>query len=274
MLSAIECTDPKALHKMLGDLIGYNKIVNALQVQLPESIVRDYLAGNIAYWEQQLLISMEIINDLKEDHLKYMDEHVRITYRTHTTLKQLETDAWTLLGHLDIENPLARLPLLLKKPFLPKKVRKTLYLCRKVAVNDTPCTTPENLLTVLQDLTLKRKFRKLSKIWNREYSLGNSRAHQLIFGNSYTHKYTFFKNLLFKVIDLVSTMEAAEKLREEIQKMANLRIKAFEEICFVVRETKKLPVQKVMDGKHPDSITYSFSDILEHLAHTTNGKTD
>ena len=268
----IDCEDPEGLLKMLGNLREHYKQVNALQVQLPESIVRDYLAGNIVYWERQLLISMEIINDLKEDRLRYMDEHVRITYRTNTTLKQLETDVRTLLGYIDFGNSLSGLPFLLKKPFLPKKVGKTLYLCRKVAVNDVPCTTSENLLTVLQDLALKRKFRKLSKIWNREYSLGDSYAHQLIFGSSYAHKYIFFKNLLFKVIDLVTNIEAAEKLREEIHKTANLRIKAFEEECVVVKANKKKSVQKVQDGKHADNLSFSFSDIMEHLSLKPNRK--
>ncbi|WP_437439866.1 hypothetical protein [Eudoraea algarum] len=271
---AIVCTDPEGLQKMLGELSAQYKQVNTLRTQLPESIVRDYLAGNIAYWEQQLLISMEIINGIKEDHLRYMDEHVRITYYTNTTLKQLETDAWTLLGYLDIGNSLSALPLLLKKPFLPKKIRKTLYLRRKLVVNDQPCTSSENLLAVLQDLALKRKFRKLSKIWDREYSLGDSYAHQFIFGSSYAHKYTFFKNLLFKFMDLVTHIEAAEQLREKIQKMANLRVKAFTEECFVVRTNKKIPVQKMQDRQHPDSTVYNFSDIMDHLAHITSGKTD
>lgn len=255
MRSIVHCTDFDRLKKKLNNLIiDYNK-ADALQIHLPKSIIKDYLTGNIVFWEKQLLISMGIINSLDEGNLKWIDENVSIIYGTNTTLKQVKNDAVGLLDYLNAGNSLSNLPPSLKQLFLPKEMRQKLYVVHKVSVNGNLCNTKNRLELVVQDITLREGFWELSQIWEPEATLGGL----------YGHRYAFFKKLILNVIDLIAIIEEAEKTRLEIQKMSNIQIIPFEEKCIVIQGGKKIQPPKEMDSSNHEAIEYSFADIIQQL---------
>ena len=254
----INCGDMERLKGALVDLAKDYKRCHALQKNWSKDIIADYFLGKIVYWEEQLLVSMEIINAMCPNRLKWLDENIQIRhlYRTDVFSDTLKKEAEGLLDYLNRGGSLSRALFPLRKPFLPKNIKQRLFAIQKIQVNGNKCNTIKSLRLAIEDLELKEKFGTLSQIWE-EYPLYN--AHY--------YKYDFFRKHLLRVIDLISIVQKAENTRLEIQKISNLRINPFEEKCTFVKNADKASPGKEAILPQRDTIEYSFADILCEKIH-------
>lgn len=246
MHTFVECKNLEELQKMLRDLVVFYDKAAKLQADMPKKIINEYFAGNIVVLEKQLLVSMKIINGLDEDRLRRMDTTVKIVYSTDKSIERLLLDIDLLLHYLERGNKISKFWLL--RPFFPKTIKKALYVTRDIMVNGNPCANKKALKLVHQDLKLKRRFRKLSKIWDSEPPTGSS----------YHDTYVFFKNTILRAIDLITVIDDAEKTRLEIQRTSNLLLRPFEEKCRVPIGGKKIRLSMEKD----DFKEYSFQEII------------
>lgn len=246
MSTFVECKNLEGLQKMLKDLVAFYDRATKLQADMSKKIISEYFAGNIVVLEKQLLTSMKIINGLDEDQLRQIDKTVNIAYSTNKTLERLMSDVDLLLRYLDSGNKISKAWIF--RPFFPSVIKRALYVTNDILVNGNPCTSKKALKLVGQDLKLKRRFRKLSKIWDSEPPLGSS----------YRDTYNFFKNTILKAIDLITVIDDAENTRLEIQKTSNLLLRPFEEKCRIQIGGKKIRLSTEMDNFKE----YSFQEII------------
>lgn len=252
----IECKDYGKFKTMLAVLINYEKSARALELNCFQDLVKDYHIGRIPFWEKQLLISMEKVNRMEVNLLKRIDDTIKIEYRSHANfdLERTKAHAERLLYHMKRGKAL-KAPYFGLNAFSPSiGIRKKFYAVRRIYVNGKVCSTPKRLDLVIQDLTLKKEFWALSNIWGEHAKF-----------DSYQQQHLFFKNHLLKVIELISIVEEAEKVRLEIQKNTNLQIKPFENKCFL-RSAEESWLHKKDGLSDLFATEYSLTDVISSNA--------
>lgn len=214
----IKCNDYNELKAILIKLEKLYKETENLQINFTDKLITSFLHGNANQWHKKLETSSQIINRLEKFNLKQIDRDIEIIYNSNNSLKQIKSDAQRLLDYLNQGHSLEGFSLTLKKPFLSKELKESLYFIESIRVNGSPCDKIEEFKSVLDDIELQQDFEEISQLWDLEIPKGKS----------YFNKFFFFKNIDSEASKLIKIIDESEQLRTNIKTFANIEVDAFD----------------------------------------------
>jgi len=214
----ISCNDYAELKSMLSDLDEFYKEANNLQIDCLDKIITSFLKGNADQWHEKIESALQIIERLEKNDFKQIDRDIEITYNSSNSLKQLKNDAQRLLDYITKGNSLEGISFAMKKSFLSKELKESLYFIESVKVNGSNCDKISEFKSVINDISFQQDFEELSELLELEIPVGKS----------YFNKFTFFKNKESKISRLIEIIENSEQLRKEIEKTICIDIVPFD----------------------------------------------
>lgn len=214
----IRCDDYNELKNKLTKITELYKEAENLQIDFTGDLIKSFSQGNANQWHEKLKISSKIIDRLGKLDLKKIDRDIEITYNSKNNLKQLKNDAQRLLDYLNQGNSLEGISFALKKVFLSKELKESLYFIESIKVNGSPCDKIEEFKSVIEDIELQQDFEEISKLWNKNYSKDEA----------YLNQFSFFKNINDEVSKLVKIIEESQNLGASVEKLAEIKIKPFD----------------------------------------------
>ena len=214
----INCKDYPELRKQLQSLYKlFSEIENNI-FPFKAKLISDF-RNNLFLWKDKLSRTNNSLTELPDEKLKQLDRSVEINYPTNKSLIQLKSDAQSLLSYMNEGNALSGILFNLKKALLPKNIKEKLYFIEGVKVNGSPCDTAAEFQTVLEDIKIKQDFEELEIIWEIKAN-GNSK--------SYFDKSKFYRQLKEETETLISLLQEANKIKEQIEIISSVRIQDYE----------------------------------------------
>lgn len=270
----IKCKDYNELKSMLIELGVFYKEASNLQIDFTDEFVASFLQGNTNQWHEKLKSSSQIVNQLEKFDLKQIDRNIEITYESDNSLKRLKSDAQRLLDYLNQGNSLDGISFAVKKLFLSKELKESLYFIESIKVNGSSCDSIEEFESVIDDIELQQDFEEMSQLWDSKIPAGRS----------YFNKFTFFKNIHSESSKLIEIIDKSEQLRADIETFADVEVKSFDmpnadklinecEYNYLLRTVgefkeiiKKAEVHLNQPNMHPvvDNILRDFKQIDNH----------
>ncbi|MFA4932763.1 MAG: AAA domain-containing protein, partial [Caldisericia bacterium] len=270
----IKCNDYNELKSMLIKLDEFYKEADNLQIDFTDKLIASFLQRNANQWHEKVKSSSQIINRLEKFNLKQIDRDVEITYNSDNSLKQLKSDAQRLSDYLNQGNSLEGISFALKKPFLSRELKESLYFIESIRVNGSPCDKIEEFKSVIDDIELQQDFEEISQLWDSKIPKGKS----------YFDKFSFFKNINSEVSKLIKIIQESEQLCTNIETFAGVEVNSFDKpsvnklineceynhLLKTVEEFKEVIKKAVIhlnqDNIHPiaKNILINFRDIDDH----------
>ena len=274
----IVCPDFEVLIQQLNELKTLNISVDSIQIDFINLVID----GNSKLWNQKIEQSESVISRIEKNDVREIDKDIEITYPVDISLRQLKSDAQTLLDYLKKGNSLSGFSFEVKKRFSSKEIKERLYFIEAVRINGSACDTTEEFDIVLRDITFQQDFNELAEIWNKKTPEGNSINNKLV----------FFKNIHKEVLKLNKLKNQVEVLKNQIEQETNLKINPYEksDINSKIRHAKfnqlfhqKTVIQKVIDeslvylnkeNTHPikETICDSYNKVDSQTYIATIGK--
>jgi len=214
----IKCDDYNELKNILTQIADLYKEAENLQIDFTNDLIKSFLQGNANRWHEKLKTSSKIIERLSKFDLKQIDRDIEITYSSKNSLKQLKSDAQRLLDYLEQGNALEGISFALKKAFLSKELKESLYFIESIKVNGSPCDKIEEFKSVIEDIELQQDFEEISKLWDKKYSKDEA----------YLNQFSFFKNINDEVSKLIKIIEESIGLIASVEKLAGIKTKPFD----------------------------------------------
>lgn len=216
----IKCNDYIELKKQLNELLTLLFGIKDNSSPFKLKIVSDY-PKNLAHWENIVKRTNLILSEMSDETLINYDRNIGIQYPKDRTLKQLKNDAQVLLSYAQQGNSLSGVLFNIRKPLLTKNLKEKLYFIEKVKVNGSDCDTVEEIQIVLLDIKIKQCFEELDDIWETK-----PEKHF----KSYSEKANFYKILNEDTVSILNLLEKANKGKEYIKSMSQVRINDYETV--------------------------------------------
>lgn len=214
----IECSDYILLKEHLKKLISL-----AITIESSTSQFKVQLIGEtdveLKKWVYKVLESKKVLVELSDDKLKTIARDIEIIYPADKNLKQLKSDALTLLEALKDGKKLTGL-FSVFNVFGNKELKEKKYFIDGVKINGSTCNSVKDFNLILEDIKIKQEFKILRAIWGIKEDKQDTKP--------YFEEATLFKDISEQVEQIVTSLTDARNLIREIEAISTFKIELLE----------------------------------------------
>ncbi len=159
----VRTSDYQYLSETLGALYRIIAQLDQSQLSCISRIVNE--CKSLETWEDRVNKTKGFLTKHPNDVLVIRYRSMSISYPSDINLIHLKNDAQHLLNYLKEGNRLEGISFNLKKAFLPQNTKEKLYFIEAVKVNNSPCDTLDEFVSVLDDIEIQQDFYELENTW-------------------------------------------------------------------------------------------------------------